>query len=570
MSTNVNPAVPCPQCQRPLPAGVLAGLCPACLLAQGVDTATEAGAPPGRFQPPTVEAVAKLFPQLEILSLLGAGGMGAVYRARQPALDRDVALKILPAGSPDGGSFPERFQREARALARLNHPNIVAVYEFGQVGSLLFFVMEFVEGANLRQMGKAGRLSPRGALQIIPQVCDALQYAHDEGVVHRDIKPENILVDRRGRVKIADFGLAKIVGHDVDAIRLTAENQVMGTLHYMAPEQVEHPLAVDHRADIYSLGVVLYEMLTGDLPLGKFPPPSRKVSVDVRFDEVVLRALENDPALRYQQASEVKTRVEGIGTGPVPTPPAPALAATLAPASGTGRWGRRLGCLAIVAIVVGSVLLVPLTFFAYLRAQRSAERERDVARRVAESLSAAPFEGPPIQPLPGMLPIGNPPAGALFYATPTPGMGPVQEISFSDLIDFDTGRTMAYPKDGGAGGLFDGIGRLLAWMQSNGFDATASTGGLDTVGVRAVKLTAADWDSLDSAALAERIARGGAYLAQLTPGPDVTQPATYGYRTREGGLGMVQVVSTGGENGAAVVRLKSPVSTVESSPPAVP
>src|SRR6185436_18756607 len=123
-------------------------------------------------------------------------------------------------------------------------------------------------------------------------------------------------VDRKGRVKIADFGLAKIAGRDGDAARLTLEGQVMGTPHYMAPEQVERPLAVDHRADIYSLGVVFYEMLTGDLPLGKFSPPSRKVELDVRLDEVVLRALENDPARRYQKASEVKSRVETITGSP--------------------------------------------------------------------------------------------------------------------------------------------------------------------------------------------------------------------------------------------------------------
>jgi serine/threonine protein kinase len=306
----------CPSCGKPLPAGVLAGLCPSCLLAQGAETERVTPGPQAQFEPPAAEEIAKLFPQLEIVRLLGAGGMGAVYQARQPALDRTIALKILPATTSTGANFAERFNREARALARLSHPNIVAVHEFGQVGKLHFFIMEFVDGANLRQLEKAGRLSPREALQIIPQICDALQYAHDEGVVHRDIKPENVLVDRKGRVKIADFGLAKILGVDAESLRLTAEGQVMGTPHYMAPEQVERPLAVDHRADIYSLGVVFYEMLTGDLPLGKFSPPSRKVEVDVRLDEVVLRALENDPARRYQQASQIKSRVETIATTP--------------------------------------------------------------------------------------------------------------------------------------------------------------------------------------------------------------------------------------------------------------
>ncbi len=330
MKTIVIEAATCPSCGKLMPAGALAGFCPACLLAQGAETDGGEGGHRGRFVPPPLEEVAKLFPQLEILGLLGAGGMGAVYKARQPALDRIVALKILPASGAEGANFEERFNREARALARLNHPNIVAVFEFGRtppqtphalthpLPSLHFFIMEFVDGANLRQLEQAGRLAPREALQIIPQICDALQYAHDEGVVHRDIKPENVLVDRKGRVKIADFGLAKILGHDPDAARLTAEGQVMGTPHYMAPEQVEKPLTVDHRADIYSLGVVFYEMLTGDLPLGKFSPPSRKFQLDVRLDDVVLRALENDPARRYQHASEVKTQVENIAGTPAP------------------------------------------------------------------------------------------------------------------------------------------------------------------------------------------------------------------------------------------------------------
>src|SRR6266404_3583242 len=204
----------CPQCGGPLPSGALEGLCPACLLKQGAasDTGTQPEAAP--FQPPSVEEVAKLFPQLEIVALLGKGGMGAVYKARQPTLDRLVALKILPPQAASGSGFAERFSREARALARLNHPNIVAVHEFGQVNGMPFFVMEFVDGLNLRQLERAGKLSPREALQIVPQICEALQFAHEEGIVHRDIKPENILLDKKGRVKIADFGIAKIMGRE--------------------------------------------------------------------------------------------------------------------------------------------------------------------------------------------------------------------------------------------------------------------------------------------------------------------------------------------------------------------
>ena len=279
----------------------------------GTDAAPQPGEPSAQapFTPPPVTELAKLFPQLQILELVGRGGMGAVYRAKQPALDRWVALKVLPPQSTQRPGFAERFAREAQALARLNHPGIVAVHEFGEAGGMPYFVMEFVEGVTLRRMVQQHRLGPREALQIVPQICDALQYAHDEGVVHRDIKPENILVDRKGRVKIADFGIAKILVGDQVHQSLT-QDQVLGTPHYMAPEQVERPRAVDHRADIYSLGVVFYEMLTGELPLGKFAPPSRKVEVDVRLDEVVLRALEKEPEHRYQHAREVKTAVETI------------------------------------------------------------------------------------------------------------------------------------------------------------------------------------------------------------------------------------------------------------------
>ncbi|MHB1037844.1 MAG: protein kinase domain-containing protein [Pirellulales bacterium] len=267
------------------------------------------------------------FPQLEILSFVGWGGMGAVYKARQKALDRVVALKILPPGIGGDPAFAERFAREAKALAKLNHPGIVTLYEFGQADGLFYFLMEFVDGVNLRHLLEAERLSPREALAIVPQICDALQYAHDQGIVHRDIKPENILLDRQGRVKVADFGLAKLVEMDAGRVPvtpsltpcgvegapvLTEAGSVMGTPQYMAPEQREHPTEVDHRADIYSLGVVFYQMLTGELPGKPIEPPSHTVRVDVRLDEVVLRALEKEPERRYQHVSQMKSAVETI------------------------------------------------------------------------------------------------------------------------------------------------------------------------------------------------------------------------------------------------------------------
>jgi serine/threonine protein kinase/formylglycine-generating enzyme required for sulfatase activity len=326
---------------------------------------------------PTLEEVAKHFPQLEILEFLGRGGMGVVYKARQPKLNRVVALKILAPERVADPKFAERFAREAQALARLNHPHIVTVYDFGEADGLYFLLMEFADGVSLRQLLQTRKIEPEEALAIVPKICEALQYAHDEGVVHRDIKPENILLDKKGRVKIADFGIAKIVGGEqprsgaagsedslltpslspsggerVPAIAgegpLTQE-QVLGTPNYMAPEQVEHPQKVDHRADIYSLGVVFYEMLTGELPLGKFQPPSKKVHVDVRLDEVVLHTLEKEPELRYQKASQVKTAVETIAHTPPPPPAAPPLIAEPA----VNAWQPAILVVAVLFGVIG-------------------------------------------------------------------------------------------------------------------------------------------------------------------------------------------------------------------------
>jgi serine/threonine-protein kinase len=266
----------------------------------------------GVFEPPTTGRLAELFPSLEIIELVGKGGMGAVYKARQSGLDRLVALKILPEEFGHDVKFALRFTREARTLARLNHPNIVSVYEFGKVEDTYYFLMEFVEGSTLRDVVREGQLAPEHALAIVPHLCDALQYAHDKGVVHRDIKPENILISVDGSVKIADFGLSRILGSEGQQDTLTGTRQVMGTLRYMAPEQLEGARGVDHRADIYSLGVVFYEMLTGELPIGRFAPPSKKVEIDVRLDEVVFRTLEKEPQRRYQRASQVKSDVESI------------------------------------------------------------------------------------------------------------------------------------------------------------------------------------------------------------------------------------------------------------------
>ncbi|MHC4560575.1 MAG: protein kinase domain-containing protein [Planctomycetota bacterium] len=370
----------CTECGRKLTADAPQGLCPQCLIKIGLPSGAEVdkaatsdnrsdvfadGTPPAGFVPPEPSELAKQFPQLEILELLGQGGMGAVYKARQKQLDRLVALKILPPEVGRTEAFAERFVREAQSLAKLNHPRIVSVYDFGHTkAGLYYFIMEFVDGTDLRRVIHASELTAAEALAIIPQVCEALQYAHEEGIVHRDIKPENILLNKKGRVKIADFGLAKLLDRPATAYTLTKDGQKMGTPHYMAPEQIEHPTEVDHRADIYSLGVVFYEMLTGELPLGRFAPPSEKVQIDVRLDNVVLRTLEKEPERRYQHASEVKTDVEAVCASPKPSVGRAKYTTATAPEINIEDIRAQVRVPAIGLIIAGAINCVGLFFIA--------------------------------------------------------------------------------------------------------------------------------------------------------------------------------------------------------------
>ena len=308
----------CPRCQGPLPAN--GAPCPRCLLTLALEP-TAATQPAIAAGTPSIAELQPLLPAYELQTLLGRGGMAAVYRARHIALDRLVAIKVLLPDLVRDPAFAERFEREARALARLDHPGIVGIHDLGRAGEWFYLAMEYVDGANLRELLAQGQLTARDVLSFVPQLCDALQYAHDHRIVHRDIKPENILVDHDGRVHIADFGLAKLLGQDTQDVGLTRTHQAVGTPHYMAPEQIGAPGNVDHRADLYSLGVVLYEMLTGVLPIGRFSPPSAKAADARPFDPVVMKSLENDRERRYQRASELKTDVENTqsrGSGKEP------------------------------------------------------------------------------------------------------------------------------------------------------------------------------------------------------------------------------------------------------------
>lgn len=277
---------------------------------------TQAYVRPGSFVPPSPAELAARLPNLEVTEMLGHGGMGVVYKGRQPFLDRTVAIKLI---RPDFNNeeSQQNFIREARSLAKLTHPYIVNVFDCGKAGDLFYFVMEFVEGHSLRHFLAQKSVSQRDVLDYLPQIGEALQYAHDSGIVHRDVKPENIIVDRRNRVRLVDFGLAKWLGSARgDGVRDTA---VAGTWGYIAPEQIAAPESVDHRADIFSTGVVCYEMLTGQVPRDDFQPPSRSSAADPRFDPIVGRALERNRERRYQQMREMNAEVRLLTRTPQST-----------------------------------------------------------------------------------------------------------------------------------------------------------------------------------------------------------------------------------------------------------
>jgi predicted Ser/Thr protein kinase len=350
----MSPNTTCERCGAPLTAAeVAAKTCPRCLLRVGME-ASAASAGLRRRPAPTLAELQPHFPRLELLALVGEGGMGCVYKARDRELERTVALKVLTLEGDDSAPFDERFAREARAMARLAHPNIAAVHDHGKAGPWSYLVMEYVDGENLRRVLRSRTVEPADALRWVGEICAALQYAHEHGVVHRDIKPENVLVDARGRVKVVDFGLAKLLDRRPGEATLTQTQQSLGTWHYMAPEQYERPQSVDHRADIYSLGVVLYELLTGQVPVGRFDLPSQRIAVDVRVDEVVVKALAREPEKRYQAVSEVKSKVDDIGSG-APTP--------AAAAKKRAPWAvlLALGCLGAVLLFFG-VFVLPMLF----------------------------------------------------------------------------------------------------------------------------------------------------------------------------------------------------------------
>lgn len=271
---------------------------------------------PSSFTPPEPGELSTLLPQYRVDLLIAAGGMGAVYRGEHRELERPVAIKILPPEFARDSDAITRFRTEAKAMARLTHPNIPSVFDFDVVQGTCYLVMEFVEGSNVHAMIHRNQLTPELTFRLLSQVCDALHFAHSRGVVHGDVKPANILVTPEGQAKLADFGLAHLAERpDTDELP-----ECMGTLEYTAPEILESGGRRDHRSDIYSLGPVLYEMLTGSPPEGEFLLPAASLKLDPRVDTIIARCMEIDPAGRWKSAGEVRDLLNAILTSPQPPP----------------------------------------------------------------------------------------------------------------------------------------------------------------------------------------------------------------------------------------------------------
>ena len=278
----------------------------------------------------------QLTDRYELGDILGFGGMSEVHKARDVRLHRDVAIKILRADLARDPNFYQRFRREAKHTASLNHPSIVAVYDTGEAqtpgGNVPFLVMEYVDGATVGKLiQRHGAMPPRRAISVIADVCTALEFSHSRGIVHRDIKPANIMITPTGAVKVMDFGIARAM-NATTGDRLTATSAVVGTAQYFSPEQARGQ-QVDARTDVYSLGCVLYEMLTGqalftgDTPLSvayqhvreqPVPPSQRHGGISPDLEAVVLKALAKKPENRYQSAAEMHADLRRVGSGNTP------------------------------------------------------------------------------------------------------------------------------------------------------------------------------------------------------------------------------------------------------------
>jgi serine/threonine protein kinase len=354
------------------------------------------------FSAPSPEELSSLFPGYAINTLIACGGMGAVYHARQVALDREVAIKILPREFSADEAFRDGFAAEARAMAKLNHPNLIGVYDFGEVEGMLFIIMEFVPGQSLYHATYQTRVEPKEAARLMAEICSGISEAHRVGLLHRDIKPANVLLDAHKRPKVGDFGLARPIG------TAAQEGEVIfGTPGYTAPEVVDHPSRVDARADVFSLGVMLHELLTGKLPSADPRPPSTICGCSPKFDEIVKRATQPVAALRFPDAGAMEAALKELATVPAyaaaarggvrrpPTARRPRATTTVVKSSGGGGIGW------IIALLV----LGGGGYYYYTQIHQKPEPPKPVVEKKSEinfSTEIAPRPQKPVEKEPKM------------------------------------------------------------------------------------------------------------------------------------------------------------------------
>lgn len=313
---------------------------------------------------------ADFIPGYRLEKIVGKGGMGEVHKATQLSLGRTVAVKLLASELAKDESFVSRFQKEAAALATLSHPNVVTIVEKGHCEGTYYLVMEFVDGPSLREQMRSPLFDSTSAIRVMIEICRAIDYAHSRGVIHRDLKPENILFDDQagGHAKVSDFGLASFVDESSARFNLTQTHVSMGTLSYMAPEQRMDAKNADGRADIFSLGVILYELLVGEVPLGTFDPPSlRRPEVDPRLDAIVQRCLKPDPDDRYAKVSELLAELTPLAQGMTQPPVRKKRSVTEKVAAGTRAIVRTLSTVALVLLVMAALGVLA---FAHLESRR--------------------------------------------------------------------------------------------------------------------------------------------------------------------------------------------------------
>jgi eukaryotic-like serine/threonine-protein kinase len=383
------------------------------------------------FEAPTLEALNQLLPAYSFDAFIAQGGMGAVYKARQIALDRDVAVKVLPRELGDDPDFRQSFETEAKAMGRLNHPNLIGVYDFGAIDGMLYIVMEYVNGKSLYHSAYNLAVDPEQAAAIVKGICDGLAHAHENGVIHRDIKPANILLNEKVVPKIGDFGLAR--PHWAEGPGL-----IMGTPGYTAPEIYDNPEHCDRRTDIFAVGVILYELLTGQKSEEGSPPPSSVVNCDKRLDAIWRLATDPDPERRYatvdQMAHDLAAWANKLGettslrtmqrppgrvqpvpiahTAPRRRPGAPTVTQRKKKKGGTD-WAL-LQHILIGAVVIGAVIFL-------WNKIAEAKREREKPPVTEEEVQKPGV--PPVAPAPGT--PGKP--GPTPAPSPSPATPPVQK-----------------------------------------------------------------------------------------------------------------------------------------------